>query len=156
MTPRTFLDAFHANNWKQKIVLLVDELSELHSASGDIQDSFLRTLREIRNNDSAYAIKSVIAAGTFSILRLKPSKYSISLFNISDRIDNPYFTAKEVKKLFKEFAQDNGITIDGAVIKDIWAISNGCVYQSSNLASLIFCLVTRVWSVYWDAQSTKT
>ena len=97
-TRRAFLDAFRANNWKQKVVLLVDELSELHSASEDIQDSFLRTLREIRNNARTYAIKSVIAAGTFSILRLKPSKSSISPFNISDRIDSPYFTAKNFLK----------------------------------------------------------
>ncbi len=128
VTRRAFLDAFRANNWKQKIVLLVDELSELHSASEDIQDSFLRTLREIRNDARTYAIKSVIAAGTFSILRLKPSKSSVSPFNISDRIDNPYFTAKEAKKLFKEFAQDNRITIEHAVVEDIWARSNGCVY----------------------------
>jgi len=140
VTRRAFLDAFRANNWKQKVVLLIDELSELHSASEDIQDSFLRTLREIRNNAGAYAIKNVIAAGTFSILRLKPSKSSISPFNVSDRIDNPYFTAKETKKLFKEFAQDNRITIERAVVKDIWARSNGCVYYLywSIIAHILF------------------
>lgn len=127
ITRQTFFNAFQAKNWKQDVVLLVDEFSELYSASADIQNDFLRTLREIRNNTKAYAIKSVIAAGTFSILLFNPSESSISPFNVSDRIENPYFTKEEAKNLFKEFGQDNGITIEDAVVEDIWFKSNGRV-----------------------------
>jgi len=89
------------------------------------RNDFLRTLREIRNNAKVYAIKSVIAAGTFSILLFNPSETSTSPFNVSDRINNPYFTEEETKFLFKEFAQDNGIAIEDAVVEDIWIKSNG-------------------------------
>ena len=151
----TFLDAFRARDWQREIVILIDELSELHSASGDIRDDFLRTLREIRNNARAYAIKSVVAAGTFSILSLHPSKSSISPFNISDRIDNPYFTEEEAKTLFTEFARDYRITIEAAVVEDIWVKSNGCVIL---LVLVYHCsymgVVTRVWFVFLDAQFT--
>ena len=139
VTRQTFLDAFHAKNWVQDVVLLIDELSELHSASENIRNDFLRTLREIRNNTKAYAIKSVIAAGTFSILLFNPSETSISPFNVSDRIDNPYFTDEEVKNLFKDFAQDNGIIIEDAVIEDIWVKSNGCV------TSFVLNLTAHIW-----------
>jgi hypothetical protein len=74
-----------------------------------------------------YAIRSVIAAGTFGIVHLNPSKSSIAPFNIAVRVQNPNFTVEEVRKLFYEFAQDHHITIDDAVVEDIWAKSNGCV-----------------------------
>ena len=71
-----------------------------------------------------YAIRSVIAAGTFGIVNLNPA---ISPFKVADRVQSPYFTVEEVRKLFYEFAQDHSITIDDAVVEDIWAKSNGCV-----------------------------
>ena len=123
---QTFFGAFLAKNWAVGVVLLIDELSELHSASEEVRDDFLRTLRETRNNSEPYAIESIIAAGTFNILFLNPSQSSISPFNISNRIDNPYFTTEETMSLFDEFAQDQGITIEDAVVEDIWVRSNGC------------------------------
>ena len=123
---QTFLGAFLAKNWALKVVILIDELSELHSASKEVRDDFLRALRVTRNDPDPYAIESVIAAGTFSILLLIPSQSSISPFNVSDRIDNSYFTVEETRTLFDEFAQDHGIMIDNAVVEDIWVRSNGC------------------------------
>jgi hypothetical protein len=90
---QAFLRAFLRKDWNQEIVLLMDGFSELHSSSEGVLDSFLRTLREARNNATAYAIRSVIAAGTFSILRLNSSNPFISLFNVSDSVNNTYFTA---------------------------------------------------------------
>jgi len=122
---QTFLRAFHRKDWNQDIVLLMDEFSELRSSSEVVLDSFLRTLREVGNNATAYPIRSVIAAGTFSILRLNPSSPFISPFNVSDFINNSYFTAADAKELFHEFEKDNGITIEDGVVDDIWARSNG-------------------------------
>lgn len=117
---QTFLRAFLRKDWNQEIVLLVDESSELHASSEEVLDSFLRTLREARNNAAAYAIRSVIAAGTFNNLRLNSSNPFISLFNASDSVINAYFTVTDTKKLFSEFEKDYGITIEDAVVDDIW------------------------------------
>ena len=152
VTQKTFLDAFQAKNWEQDVVLLIDEFSELHSASEDIRNDFLRTLRDIRNNTRIYAIKSVIAAGTFSILLFNPSESSISPFNVSDHVENPYFTEEETKILFKEFAQDNGITIEDAVVEDVWVRSNGCVTLFVLISHRSYLgIVTQGWSVFVDA-----
>ena len=121
----TFLDAFLLAKWTQGIVLLIDELSELHAASPEIRDSFLRTLRATRNDVDRYAIKSVVSAGTSSILHLNSSHPFSSPFNISDRIDNSYFTIEETRKLFNEFENDYKFSIEDVVVEDIWVKSNG-------------------------------
>jgi hypothetical protein len=69
-----FFVTFAAHAWEQSIVLLVDELNELFLAKPTIRDDFLRALREVRTNNARFAICSVIAAGTFSIL---DSKYPL-------------------------------------------------------------------------------
>jgi hypothetical protein len=84
-----------------------------------------------------YAIRSVIAAGTFGVVYLNPSNSTISPFNVADHVQNPYFTIENVMKLFHEFAQDNHITIDDAVVEDIWAKSNGCVTQLNPMRAQI-------------------
>jgi len=128
-TQADFLSAFDAKLWNRNVVLLVDEFSELFGASDVIKNSCLRAFREIRNNDKIYAIQSIICAGSFGILRLNPTDSSISPFNISDSIQTPYFSIEETRTLFYEFAQDNSIIIDGNIVDDVWAKSNGCVAQ---------------------------
>jgi hypothetical protein len=128
-TQEDFLSAFDTTLWRRKIVLLVDEFSELYRASDVIKNSCLRAFREIRNDSAIYAIHSIICAGTFGILRLTPTDRSISPFNTSDSIQTPYFSIEETRTLFYEFAQDNSIIIDGNIVDDVWAKSNGCVSQ---------------------------
>ena len=100
----------------------------------------------------AYAIKSVIAAGTFSILRLNPSDTSISLFNILDSINTPYFTEEEMRELFNEFEKDYWITVEEAIVEDRWAKSNGCVTSLVLIYHHLYLgKVTREWSVFVDA-----
>ena len=40
----------------------------------------------------------------------------------------------ETRTLFHVFAQDNDIVIDDAVIKDVWAKSNGYIAQLNSLS----------------------
>ena len=50
---------------------------------------------------------------------MQPS-FGISPFNIKNNVENSsYFTLEDVRKLFHEFAQDQHITIDDAVMEDI-------------------------------------
>jgi hypothetical protein len=96
----TFLHAFRTENWDLKVVLLLDDLSELLSAPEDIRGDFLQALKETKMNAKDYAIKSVIGTGHSD---------SITSFDI---VNNTYFTAEGTRKLFNEYAEDNWITID--------------------------------------------
>ncbi|KAF8592403.1 hypothetical protein K439DRAFT_1625790 [Ramaria rubella] len=107
------------------IVLLIDELSEIHIAKEDIRDDFLRTCRAVREQSPPSAIQSIVGAGTFSILNLKLSNSSMSPFNISDNIPVCYFTLAQCQKLFRDFADDNSILFPDRIIEDVWALSNG-------------------------------
>jgi hypothetical protein len=122
---RDFLDTFHATAWPYRFVLLLDEFSELYRAPTDVRNECLRTFREMRNNNSEYAVSSIVAAGTFSILHLNPTDRNSSAFNISNHVQNPYFTIEETRNLFHEFVMDNGITVEDDIIQDVWARSNG-------------------------------
>jgi len=133
-----FIDAFREKEWNQSIILLIDELSEMLLAPDEILNSFLRTLRTIRHSNRDSAIKSVIAAGTFSTMRLTTSKTNLSPFSIHNSFQIPYFSKDETTKIFGMFAQDNSITIDQAVIDDIWAQSNGYAqFAQPNICSYL-------------------
>jgi hypothetical protein len=69
----------------------------------------------------------IIAAGTFRILHLSPTNNSLSPFNVSSSIRNPYFSIEETTALFRAFARDNDCVINDNVIVDVWAKSNGYV-----------------------------
>ena len=114
------------NAWPINVVLLIDELSKLYNTQPDIQDKFLWAFHNIKNNNKMYVICSVIAVGTFGILKLCPSNSAISPFNVGHGVQSLYFTIEEVRNLFHEFVKDHDIMIDDAIVKDIWAKSNGC------------------------------
>jgi hypothetical protein len=123
-SPTTFSAAFSSSKWNRSVVLLIDELSEISRASEAIRDDFLRTLRGIKHlSDSA--IKSTVTAGTFSTIRLTTKDISLSPFNILDAVQPPNFVLEETRKLFKMFEQDYDITIESAVVMDIWEQSGG-------------------------------
>ena len=131
-SPGDFRDAFAKEEWGRPVVILIDELSEIFRAAPGIQDSFLRTLRGIRHKNFESAIASVIAAGTFSIMRLGSTDPSLSPFNISSAMQTPYFSLGETHRLFKAFQQDYNVTLESAVVNDIWEKSNGssiCLIQ---------------------------
>jgi hypothetical protein len=123
-----FLSFVHVSIWDRRVVLMIDEFSNLYHASPIIQDGCLQAFREIRSNQEPYAIHGIVAAGTSSILHLTPT-FTASPFNVADHIRNPYFSIDETRKLFLEFSQDNFIMIDDAVVEDVWVKSNGCVTQ---------------------------
>jgi hypothetical protein len=62
---------------------------------------------------------------------LNPS--TASPFNVADVVQSPYFTVDEVRKLFREFAEDLSFSIDDAIIEDVWAKSNGLVDHSTGV-----------------------
>jgi hypothetical protein len=125
-----FLEVFAKSSWKTPVVLLLDEFSELYRVEKEIRNDFLQALRSLKHDTRSYALHSVIAAGTYSIVDLNPEDSFSSPFNISDCIQNPYFNIEETRSLFAQFASDKGIFIEDAVVEDIWAKSNGFVSYS--------------------------
>ena len=120
-----FLDAFHVNKWSQKLVLLLDELSVLYSASDHVRNQCLGALRELKNNYEEYAVRSVLAAGTFSVVHLNPTDNSLSPFNVATHVPNPNFTLDETRSVFRQFTEQTCITVEDEVIKDVWTRSGG-------------------------------
>ncbi len=117
---------FRKDYWDGKVVLL-DELSCLYQYEDDVRDDCLMAFLELWHHREGHAIQCLIAAGTFSIVHLNLSRNSP--FNVANFLQSPYFTIDETRKLFREFAEDLGFSIDSALVEDVWAKSNGLVVQ---------------------------
>ena len=151
-----FFSAFSAAACPLNIVLLLDEFSDLYSVDGSLRDDFLRGLRDIRTDNEHYGIRSMIAAGIFSIVYLNTTNPTFSPFNSAGHVFNPNFTEDESLKLFRDFALDRQITIDDDVIKDIWLKSDGCVLTLANYLLTHSSLAIRGWFAFVDVQYLTT
>jgi hypothetical protein len=117
---------FSQDSWHGKVVLL-DEFSYLYKSQEAVRNDCLNAIRALKHYRNKHAVHCVIAAGTFSIIHLNPT--DSSPFNIADSVQSPYFTVDETRKLFCEFGSDLSISIDDAIVDDIWAKSNGLAAQ---------------------------
>ncbi|CAB4392752.1 unnamed protein product [Rhizophagus irregularis] len=86
-----FQETFEQSKWKKQIVLLIDEFDKLYEVDEDFRSSCLETFRGMISSRDNYAMWSIVAIGTFSILYLK-SKKVITPFNVSQSYQNPNFT----------------------------------------------------------------
>ncbi|PKY52660.1 hypothetical protein RhiirA4_425443 [Rhizophagus irregularis] len=82
-----FQETFDQSKWKKRIVLLIDEFDKLYEADEDVRSSCLETFRSMISSRDNYAMWSIVAISTFSILYLK-SKKVITPFNIIEDIYN--------------------------------------------------------------------
>ena len=155
---RDFLDTFVASpggrgQGNKRVVMLIDEFSELLKAQDSIRNDVLRSLRLIKQvYDDRYTISAVIMAGTFSIVHMNPTPgQNISPFNVSEAIQSPNFSKEETERLFNDFARDKGITIDDEVVSDIWDKSNGCVVGNCPAYPILhLSAAIRAWSAFVD------
>lgn len=122
-----FLRMFRKNNWNNNIVLLIDEFDKLYEANENVRSSCLEIFLGMKNSRNNYAIWSIVAIGTFSILFLKSEKTTTSPFNVDAPFSNPNFTWEQVQFLYNEFANDFSFTIDPKIIKDIYKRTSGYV-----------------------------
>lgn len=127
-TSSEFSSAF--NKWKS-VVIFVDEFDRLYSAIDGVLNSFLNCIRTIKHAalvNKDYPILSVVAIGTFGIIKLDSSNVFDSPFNVRDPLQNPNLSKEQVQRLFEEFESDQKIKIDPKVIEDIYSQTNGYVY----------------------------
>ncbi|PKY50305.1 hypothetical protein RhiirA4_545862 [Rhizophagus irregularis] len=121
-----FMLKFRKGPWKDKhVVLFIDEYDSLLEANDDIRSSFLGAIRNIKNSKRDYAIWSSVAIGPLSILFLKSDKINVSPFNVKEPFRNPNFTLAQVESIYKDYVDDNKLTIAPEVIKDIYERTNG-------------------------------
>ena len=124
-TSLDFVKYFRQDRWRDKeIVLLIDEFGVLKDAPENVLKECLGALRTFKHDRQAYAIRSLIATGTYSILDFSTSS-SVAPFNVAAVVENPYFTPEDVQNLFHDFAENIGFTIDDDIAGDVWAQSNG-------------------------------
>ncbi|PKC55716.1 hypothetical protein RhiirA1_502660 [Rhizophagus irregularis] len=123
---RDFIGAFGKDNCRNlNVVLFIDEFDKLYEADQAVVTSCLETFRGIKNSKYNYAIQSIVAIGTFSILHLKSERTSTSPFNVNEPYQNPNFTFDQVKTLYKAFGDEYNFTIDPEIIKDIYTRTSG-------------------------------
>ncbi|KAF8347795.1 hypothetical protein F5887DRAFT_1072145 [Amanita rubescens] len=118
-----FISYFRKDYWDGKVVLLLDELSCLYQCEEDVRNDCLIAFRALKHYRRDHAVQCLIAAGTFGIVHLNTSRGPP--FNVAEFVQSPYFTIDETRKLFREFAEDLGVSIDDAIVEDVWAKSNG-------------------------------
>ncbi|EXX70530.1 hypothetical protein RirG_086580 [Rhizophagus irregularis DAOM 197198w] len=106
-----FMFKFRKSNWESDVVFFIDEYDVLLEANDDIKSSFLGTIRNIKNSKRDYAILSFVAIGPLSILFLKSDKINVPPFNVIKPFRNPNFTLAQVESLYKEYEDDNKLTI---------------------------------------------
>ncbi|PKK61208.1 hypothetical protein RhiirC2_792161 [Rhizophagus irregularis] len=114
-----FQETFEQSKWKKQIVLLIDEFDKLYEVDEDFRSSCLETFRGMISSRDNYAMWSIVAIGTFSILYLK-SKKVITPFNVSQSYQNPNFTWDQMQFLYNEFVNEFNFTIDLKIIEDIY------------------------------------
>ncbi|KAG0011910.1 hypothetical protein BGZ80_000336 [Entomortierella chlamydospora] len=124
-TSDDFLAAFSCDALSgDRIVLLIDEFDLLHDAGVAIRDQCLQIFQEIQQNNSLYAIDSIIVCGTFGLQHLATSRHAPP-FNVDVTVKSLYFTQEQTQRLFNEYAADKEITIDDDIVRDIFWKSNG-------------------------------
>ncbi|CAG8466519.1 5498_t:CDS:2 [Ambispora leptoticha] len=96
---KSFAKFFGKNNCEKKVVLFVDEYDRLYDADDDIRASFLGAIHDIKNAKDDYSLWSCVAIGPFSILHLSSNRKTLQMT----------------------------ITIDPAIVEDIYTRTNGHV-----------------------------
>ncbi|KAF9413040.1 hypothetical protein BGZ76_005106 [Entomortierella beljakovae] len=122
---REFLNSFSRASWNEKVIIFIDEFDELLDADDIVRNECLQAFRLINNQNSDYAIQSVVACGTFSLRFLNSSDNLVSSFNVDKAIMNPYFTLKQTQRLFHDYADTEKISLDDDIVRDIFLKSNG-------------------------------
>jgi hypothetical protein len=109
----------------EKIVLIIDEIEGLNPA---LFGQFLHTFRNLYHSRTEHCLKSVILVGVSNITGVVED--NASPFNISDNLNVPFFTEKEVLDLFGQHENETGQLFSPEVkakIADITACQPGLI-----------------------------
>ena len=128
-SPVDFIQYFRRDLWDSDVVLLLDEFSLIYGATNEIRKQCLGALGDLKHHRETYAVRALIAAGTYNISDFDMVTDSDSPlhspFNVAELVQNPYFTQENVQALFSDCSADMGLAIDDAIARDVWYQSNG-------------------------------
>ncbi|KYR00714.1 hypothetical protein DLAC_02754 [Tieghemostelium lacteum] len=121
-----FVMFFSKHLWIRPVVLFIDEFDLLFLKSDqNVYTDILKTFRGIKHSLHT-AIYSLVAIGSFGILKL--INFKLSPFNITSRLRVPYFSENQVLELFGMYSADrpylNPLSIQD-IAKDIYSKTNG-------------------------------
>jgi len=94
----------------EKIVIIIDEIESMNP---EIMGQFLHTIRNLYHTRNFHCLKSVILVGVSNIVGIVND--NASPFNISENLNVPYFTDKEVFELFLQHENETGQLIEDKV-----------------------------------------
>ncbi|CAG8624979.1 5094_t:CDS:2, partial [Paraglomus occultum] len=123
----SFREAFDPRyeRWNRPVVIFLDEFDKLHDDdAADACSSVLSTIRGIRN-DRKTVIHSINTIGTFAILELDQTRPSLSPFNATENFDGVSLAKEQVYDLYNDYSKEHKITIEPAVIEDIYDLTSG-------------------------------
>ncbi len=102
----------------KKIVIIIDEIESLNP---NIFGQFLHTIRNLYHTRHRHCLKSVILVGVSNIVGVVND--NASPFNITDNLNVPYFTDKEVFELLEQHENETGQLFEDKVKQKISQIT---------------------------------
>jgi len=102
----------------QNFVLIIDEVEGINP---DFFGNFLHSIRNAYHSRQKHSLKSVILVGVSNIVGVVSD--NASPFNISDNLNVPYFTDKEVYDLLQQHESETGQKFDEKVKQKIIQIT---------------------------------
>ena len=102
----------------KKIVIIIDEIESLNP---NIFGQFLHTIRNLYHTRHRHCLKSVILIGVSNIVGVVND--NASPFNITDNLNVPYFTDKEVFELLEQHENETGQLFEDKVKQKISQIT---------------------------------
>ncbi len=117
---RTFMDFENVISQckDKKVVIIIDEIECLNP---NIFGQFLHTIRNLYHTRQRHCLKSVILVGVSNIVGVVND--NASPFNITDNLNVPYFTDKEVFELLEQHENETGQLFENKVKQKISQIT---------------------------------
>ena len=119
----------------KKLVLLIDEFDSI--PAGELTD-FLATLRDLYLEYKEVKQKALYSVGLAGVRDITKSNVNgVSPYNISDRIDWPYFSLQNVRDLYSQYTEETNQPFTEAAVKKVYEETSGQPWLVNRLGTLL-------------------
>jgi hypothetical protein len=109
---------------KKQVILLIDEIDILAKVPEINRMEFTTSLRAYKQATANNCLRSCLVVTNY-IGSYFHDTLGTSLFNVSNTIDAPYFSLDDIRMLFKQYTEQESISIDKRIITDIFLQTSG-------------------------------